>query len=96
MMRHPLSVRPARLAMAVGVSLLLLGAGCNRGYKEAMLQPLGPSPDVAGQDVVVVGGERPTTEALAPETKGFFKADRKSGAWSREAAAIEESLGVPR
>jgi hypothetical protein len=95
MLRHRLAF-PARLGLALGLSLLLLGAGCNRGYKEAMLQPPGPSPDVVGQDVVVVGGERPTAEGLAPEAKGFFKADRKSGAWSREAASIEESLGVPR
>ncbi len=88
--------RPARLGLALGVSLLLLGVGCNRGYRQAMLQPPGPSPDVVGQDVVVVGGEQPTATELAPETKGFFKADRKSGAWSSEAAAIEESLGVPR
>lgn len=91
-------IRPARWGLVVGVSLLLLGTGtgCNRGYREAMLQPPGPSPDVAGLDVVLVGGDRPTATELAPEAKGFFKADRKSGAWSSEAAAIEESLGIPR
>lgn len=98
-MRRRLSLpyRPARLGLVVGAFFLLLPAlGCNRGYKQAMLQPPGPSPDVVGQDVVVVGGDRPTATELAPEAKGFFKPDRMSGAWSSEAAAIEESLGVPR
>lgn len=96
--RHPFyQSRSARLSLALGVFCLLLPAlGCNRGYKQAMLQPPGPSPDVVGQDVVAIGGERPTATELAPETKGFFKADRMSGAWSSQAAEIEESLGVPR
>lgn len=85
--------QPIRNLGLILTVLLSLPSGCTR-------------PPVRGSDPLEFGATTPPAallagpldeeEDLAAEARGFFKPSRLSGAWSSEAAEIEESLGIPR
>lgn len=78
--------RLARTLVLIVVGLLALGTAA--GCRQQSLREPDPFLTLEPED-----GPAP---AMAPEAKGFFKPNRLSGAWSGEAAEIEQSLGVPR
>lgn len=81
---------------AVGVLGILAVAGCEQG-RRALRAGSEPALTEAGPiDLDAVGRSGDAIELPPDDVKGFFKPGRLSGAWSREAAEIEESLGVPR
>lgn len=71
-------------------------AGCETiGHN---LRPKNEPPIVVVDDPLAKAktDQEQSEEIQTSRPSGFFKATRRSGAWSSEAAEIERSLGVPR
>jgi hypothetical protein len=85
------------LGLIFGAILLGLAAGCNHVHPSSRLASLrSDGPGVLGREVVAGGREVADESPIPDEVRRQHKPNRLSGAWSREAAEIEASLGVPR
>jgi hypothetical protein len=93
--------RRFELGLIVGAILLGLAAGCHNVHHSSPFASLRPSsPGVMGRDVGAGGSEvadeSPIPEEERREVRRQHTPNRLSGAWSSEAAEIEQSLGVSR
>jgi hypothetical protein len=86
--------RRIRFALAVVCASTATLAGCETiGHG---LRSKNDPPIVVLDDPLAKKGQEQAEELQTGRPSGFFKATRRSGAWSSEAAEIERSLGVPR
>ncbi|MEO6812122.1 MAG: hypothetical protein ABI353_23685 [Isosphaeraceae bacterium] len=82
------------LALTVACASWATLAGCEtigHGLRSKTEPPI-----VVLDDPAAKRGQEQSDELRTGRPAGFFKANRRSGAWSSQAAEIEQSLGVPR
>lgn len=84
------------LGLILGAILLGLAAGCHHASTSPPWSTSGEGgSSVLGREVVI-GARETESDAEIAEARRQHKPNRLSGAWSKEAAEIEQSLGVSR